>query len=65
MQKNPILLEKVNGKWELYTHRIRFVDRAMTKKYILQTLLGMKIFQLYMKALNLQRLCLCNIRKNS
>ena len=28
MQKKPILLEKVNGKWELYTHRIRFVDKG-------------------------------------
>lgn len=28
MQENPILVERVNGKWELYTHRIRFVDKG-------------------------------------
>ena len=28
MQKKPILVERVNGKWELYTHRIRFVDKG-------------------------------------
>jgi len=28
MQEKPILVEKVNGKWRLYTHRIRFADKG-------------------------------------
>lgn len=27
MQKKPILLEKVNGKWKLHTHKVRFLNK--------------------------------------